>query len=121
MFVYIKKKTACEMRISDWSSDVCSSELVSALTSGVRRSRGSHLRCNPAPHSLAQRFRRFNEILWCRAASLPDVARSPRQQHRVVEVEQHGGMIAAAALLGDRLVGEGATGDRKSTRLNSSH
>src|SRR3546814_4804946 len=49
---------------------------VSALTSGARRSRGSHLRCNPAPHSLARRFRRFNQILWCRAASLPDVRRS---------------------------------------------
>src|SRR3546814_1996025 len=27
MFVYLKQKTAYEMRISDWSSDVCSSEL----------------------------------------------------------------------------------------------
>src|SRR3546814_16323482 len=60
----------------------------------------------------------YTTLFRSRAASLPDVARSPRQQNRVVEVEQHGGMIAAAALLGDRLVGEG---DRKSTRLNSSH
>src|SRR3546814_13353072 len=29
MFVFFKQKTAYEMRISDWSSDVCSSELYS--------------------------------------------------------------------------------------------
>src|SRR3546814_8488574 len=30
LFFVFKKKTAYEMRISDWSSDVCSSDLVSA-------------------------------------------------------------------------------------------
>src|SRR3546814_10084683 len=29
-FVFVKQKTAYEMRISDWSSDVCSSDLVLA-------------------------------------------------------------------------------------------
>src|SRR3546814_3078943 len=28
MFFFFKHKTACEMRISDWSSDVCSSDLL---------------------------------------------------------------------------------------------
>src|SRR3546814_10848813 len=28
MFFFLKQKTAYEMRISDWSSDVCSSDLV---------------------------------------------------------------------------------------------
>src|SRR3546814_10453159 len=28
LFVFFKQKTAYEMRISDWSSDVCSSDLV---------------------------------------------------------------------------------------------
>src|SRR3546814_4337458 len=28
MFVFFKQKTAYEMRISDWSSDVCSSDLI---------------------------------------------------------------------------------------------
>src|SRR3546814_5196511 len=27
LFMYVKQKTAYEMRISDWSSDVCSSDL----------------------------------------------------------------------------------------------
>src|SRR3546814_9913811 len=30
-FFFFKQKTAYEMRISDWSSDVCSSDLVGAL------------------------------------------------------------------------------------------
>src|SRR3546814_19369588 len=31
VFFFFKQKTAYEMRISDWSSDVCSSDLVDAL------------------------------------------------------------------------------------------
>src|SRR3546814_10002789 len=31
MFFFFKQKTAYEMRISDWSSDVCSSDLAKAL------------------------------------------------------------------------------------------
>src|SRR3546814_1376604 len=31
-FVFFKQKTAYEMRISDWSSDVCSSDLAECLT-----------------------------------------------------------------------------------------
>src|SRR3546814_3723927 len=37
MFVFVfffKQKTAYEMRISDWSSDVCSSDLASGLLTG---------------------------------------------------------------------------------------
>src|SRR3546814_19358235 len=43
-FFFFKQKTAYEMRISDWSSDVCSSDLPSCpwrhdpLGSGIRRS-----------------------------------------------------------------------------------
>src|SRR3546814_6338436 len=40
LFFFFKQKTAYEMRISDWSSDVCSSDLA-----GVHRARGQqHLR-----------------------------------------------------------------------------
>src|SRR3546814_1012689 len=34
LFFFFKQKTAYEMRISDWSSDVCSSDLVSAAGGG---------------------------------------------------------------------------------------
>src|SRR3546814_3161727 len=36
MFFFFKQKTAYEMRISDWSSDVCSSDLVAKLTAYER-------------------------------------------------------------------------------------
>src|SRR3546814_3400370 len=34
-FFFFKQKTAYEMRISDWSSDVCSSDLMGAWTFGI--------------------------------------------------------------------------------------
>src|SRR3546814_1869507 len=41
VFFFFKQKTAYEMRISDWSSDVCSSDL------RVRARKGSHDRLDP--------------------------------------------------------------------------
>src|SRR3546814_3001870 len=35
MCFFFKQKTAYEMRISDWSSDVCSSDLVAALRARI--------------------------------------------------------------------------------------
>src|SRR3546814_19510303 len=35
MFFFFKQKTAYEMRISDWSSDVCSSDLTKAVVPGL--------------------------------------------------------------------------------------
>src|SRR3546814_19503484 len=37
-FFFFKQKTAYEMRISDWSSDVCSSDLLYGFCTGVKRS-----------------------------------------------------------------------------------
>src|SRR3546814_4346094 len=34
-FFFFKQKTAYEMRISDWSSDVCSSDLIALLLSAI--------------------------------------------------------------------------------------
>src|SRR3546814_2167677 len=42
-FFFFKQKTAYEMRISDWSSDVCSSDLV--LTEELLARRPSRIRC----------------------------------------------------------------------------
>src|SRR3546814_1789119 len=36
-FFFFKQKTAYEMRISDWSSDVCSSDLIARLDDHGRR------------------------------------------------------------------------------------
>src|SRR3546814_5747379 len=35
LFCFFKQKTAYEMRISDWSSDVCSSDLICQLRYGI--------------------------------------------------------------------------------------
>src|SRR3546814_8924618 len=37
IFFFFKQKTAYEMRISDWSSDVCSSDLAAVAERGQRR------------------------------------------------------------------------------------
>src|SRR3546814_8190781 len=36
LFFFFKQKTAYEMRISDWSSDVCSSDLIDEEDAGAR-------------------------------------------------------------------------------------
>src|SRR3546814_1378952 len=35
-FVFVKQKTAYEMRISDWSSDVCSSDLIDIVNKTMK-------------------------------------------------------------------------------------
>src|SRR3546814_1221628 len=96
---FFKQKTAYEMRISDWSSDVCSSD----LRAGARRERG-----RPA------------------AAEARAVLARERHRHR----RQPGG--GPRGVLGgadpgrdrerpDRNRAGAQRGDRKSTRLNSSH
>src|SRR3546814_18864742 len=41
-FFFFKQKTAYEMRISDWSSDVCSSDLVGHRVVAQRQRHGDH-------------------------------------------------------------------------------
>src|SRR3546814_6107685 len=53
-FFFFKQKTAYEMRISDWSSDVCSSDLSQERDRDHQRGRGRHrkpgLGADVAPH-----------------------------------------------------------------------
>src|SRR3546814_12962008 len=64
-FFFVKQKTAYEMRISDWSSDVCSSDLLWKI--------GNHkslrYRCHTghaytAPVLLAEQTAKIQETLW---------------------------------------------------------
>src|SRR3546814_4262369 len=43
LFFFFKQKTAYEMRISDWSSDVCSSDLVYTTEPGIQFYGGNFL------------------------------------------------------------------------------
>src|SRR3546814_16821031 len=56
-FFFFKQKTAYEMRISDWSSDVCSSDLwisqpFPSITYLEGRSSGAHFLSIPGGHSI---------------------------------------------------------------------
>src|SRR3546814_1882721 len=49
MFFFFKQKTAYEMRISDWSSDVCSSDLPASMCSNRSATRPPSGRLRPSP------------------------------------------------------------------------
>src|SRR3546814_9701616 len=53
---FFKQKTAYEMRISDWSSDVCSSDLLGIALVGDRHPEGPGLRTGRSPHRLPRRL-----------------------------------------------------------------
>src|SRR3546814_2769375 len=52
-FFFFKQKTAYEMRISDWSSDVCSSDLRAALSEGQSLDTPNRLHYGMTPVHLA--------------------------------------------------------------------
>src|SRR3546814_2712559 len=59
LFLFFKQKTAYEVRISDWSSDVCSSDLVAASGCNARISvlaAASGTRAMSSPMTLPSRF-----------------------------------------------------------------
>src|SRR3546814_8728651 len=93
IFFFFKQKTAYEMRISDWSSDVCSSDL---------RSEGSP---KPSLKERAVAFARERGVIRTKdltSIGIPRCYLSPMCDEGL-------------------LVRVGYGRDRKSTRLNSSH
>src|SRR3546814_8090228 len=58
VFFFFKQKTAYEMRISDWSSDVCSSDLWSRMELQTRRRN-----CNQKREMWNNRTLKLNSIL----------------------------------------------------------
>src|SRR3546814_1740288 len=115
---FFKLKTAYEMRISDWSSDVCSSDLMRGLEhrlagAGVVGVGAARLEVDrrqlPALEGV---FQAFGEALFL---LLLVGAQPVLEQHDAVVDEQ---LLERGRLLQARLdLGV----DRKSTRLNSSH
>src|SRR3546814_5540143 len=95
---FFKQKTAYEMRIRDWSSDVCSSDLL-LLKQGYR---GAALtRTEPREHIGIGEIRTQSLAAdeQTRQRAVGRSVTSPRRPHQILRGEQ----------------------DRKSTRLNSSH
>src|SRR3546814_6137740 len=97
-YVFFKQKTAYEMRISDWSSDVCSSDLLAQGVIGLPRMalgavvRERHLAEADPRHHPADEARLFGQ-------RQQGIERAAAHQPEITGIER----------------------DRKSTRLNSSH
>src|SRR3546814_7704778 len=112
LFFFFKQKTAYEMRISDWSSDVCSSDLLT-LTARKHLENALVNALRIAPYQATEildRHDNFHEL---------DYLASPLHGTKALICEAHGTKTATAHLF--RNLGKGYEPDRKSTRLNSSH
>src|SRR3546814_6224444 len=115
-FFFFKQKTAYEMRISDWSSDVCSSDLVG----DSHRSRLS----SPKITGMRLWIRATRSFAWqvitakVRVQS-PDFGFFQFSQIAATPNARRSRRPTAKGCLGPWP--EGRRQDRKSTRLNSSH
>src|SRR3546814_6756598 len=127
MFFFFKQNTAYEMRISDWSSDVCSSDLadlhqdlqvvLKAIGEGIgdhrQRRRPTRRRRDLPAHLLASLLDHHHDLANLRAHLRPSspfmsCARNPPMRSWMRPPVVIVRMITRSS-------------DRKSTRLNSSH
>src|SRR3546814_7741115 len=121
LFFFFKQKTAYEMRISDWSSDVCSSDLrwgiaryqdhgVLMIGPLLMRYGTAQQRERYLPPILAARH------IWCQGYSEPNAGSDLASLQTLATLTQSNGK-AGFLINGQKIW----TTDRKSTRLNSSH
>src|SRR3546814_10763920 len=134
-FFFFKQKTAYEMRISDWSSDVCSSDLAFRTISEVsdeldvpqhvlRFWEGKYSQVRPLKRGGGRRYyrpedidllRRIRDLLYSEGYTIKGVQRLLREGRGKDAEAQESAPAPAAA------VPAAKPADRKSTRLNSSH
>src|SRR3546814_10780347 len=117
-FFFFKQKTAYEMRISDWSSDVCSSDLLPPEP-------GLPPHAPPPPAGPPPLAPPPTAMPFPAEGQAPDVAADmPQPEQAAVGSDTEApistghGHHACARAPGSRLLGDE---ERKSTRLNSSH
>src|SRR3546814_2916196 len=111
-FVFFKQKTAYEMRISDWSSDVCSSDLQQRMArEGKGADEQAHGEADPAQHRHAPELGPACSG-WARCEA------DPVRGHDRCENAQ---LFAQEQAERDAQRNRIEQADRKSTRLNSSH
>src|SRR3546814_10722866 len=104
-----KQNTAYEMRISDWSADVCSSDLDISSASAFVSCLSSSATCSTAITSLiVSRFRRPGD-------------RDPAVAKGVEAITLSAGCFCLGLHAFGYTVSCDQLADRKSTRLNSSH
>src|SRR3546814_5352621 len=119
------------MRISDWSSDLCSSDLhqleIAQLHAPARTADALLRRYpDPARGRRLSRLYRMDRLDLCRAACRAQLLASDGEPHTGALCHIRGidlVPVGARAARGNRHFGLRGTeyGDRKSTRLNSSH
>src|SRR3546814_3090221 len=106
-FFFFKQKTAYEMRISDWSSDVCSSDVVCHGIPGDRKMADGEI-VNIDVTVVLDGWHGDSSRMYLVGDKVPVKAR------RLVEVTYD------CLMRGIEVIRPGVR-DRKSTRLNSSH
>src|SRR3546814_12273673 len=118
-FFFFKQKTAFEMRISDWSSDVCSSDLSRAgtrpATRDPRRQRSSRARTACRDRRLARVTGGPEQTLG--GSRTPSAARTARRLHPGADGSRRLGLhpaIATLPAMSDQLGLCGPPGDRTS-------
>src|SRR3546814_4200008 len=107
-FFFFKQKTAYELRISDWSSDVCSSDLREEILAFLHRLCG---RDCAQHHGFAERREH-------RAVGLAGNAARFEREGLAAPLDAYSFRIEHSVSFIRRA---DPAGDRKSTRLNSSH
>src|SRR3546814_6293793 len=90
IFFFFKQKTAYEMRISDWSSDVCSSDLIQITICVLRNGEGRRQR-DKHPRQLLDAGHHLLLQLCCR--SLLVALRVHTKKHKMAQYLQHIGML----------------------------
>src|SRR3546814_5902834 len=118
MFLFFKQKTAYEMRISDWSSDVCSSDLIEDDVFALTRERRDHPQVG---HIAGRKDDRPRHVVKVTQRLLDaDMVAEGAVEHPAAVGARTELVECVLACLNDVGI-EGHPQDRKSTRLNSSH
>src|SRR3546814_9559429 len=121
LFVFFfKQKTAYEMRISDWSSDVCSSDLQGVPMENLLNLAGKNAFVTGASSGLGAHFAK----ILARAGANVVIAARRRESLDAVAADIAAAVGACRAIALDISSADSiaaAASDWKSTRLNSSH
>src|SRR3546814_17885908 len=104
MFVFFKQKTAYEMRISDWSSDVCSSDLLGDDLLDVHAALAEQLAIEEhARHR--QHFALFDLVLEQRAVDRDVFDIRVENRHQIQRLEHVRAVLAAQREIGIETIG----------------
>src|SRR3546814_3279854 len=114
-FFFFKQKTAYEMRISDWSSDVCSSDLTFIAVASENDPYAATAHVWRLSRQWGARFVNAGPFGHINADSA--LGDWPYGQYLLASLQP----APPPALANERLWARSGDCDRKSTRLNSSH